>query len=111
MRTIKFRVWDKTLNKWVNHISAINASGILLYLSTEVSDTNQIKHNIFTVSPERSVTQQFTGLIDKNGKAIVGLSEKVVAVDKKKSTPVERAHQLGAALAKAAIEKAGGSIS
>lgn len=69
-REIKFRVWDKTLNQWVNHISALNAGGTLLYLSAAVSDAKEIKHNIFTVSPERSIIQQFTGLKDKNNKDI-----------------------------------------
>lgn len=50
----------------------------------------------------RYVTAQ---IIDRDGKAVVGLSEKVIAPDKKQTTPTDRARLLGAAIAKAAIEK------
>jgi large subunit ribosomal protein L18 len=53
----------------------------------------------------RSNRYVFAQIIDKDGKAVVGLSEKVVVSDKKNSTPIARAKLLGAALAKAAIEK------
>lgn len=44
-------------------------------------------------------------IIDKDGKAVVGLTEKALKLDTKKSTPVDRAHQLGAEVAKAALAK------
>jgi large subunit ribosomal protein L18 len=53
----------------------------------------------------RSNRYVFAQIIDKDGRAIVGLSEKVVAPDKKQTTPIDRARQLGTAIAKAAIEK------
>jgi large subunit ribosomal protein L18 len=53
----------------------------------------------------RSNKYVFAQIIDKDGKAVIGLSEKVIGADVKKTTPTERAHKLGAAIAKVAIEK------
>lgn len=49
----------------------------------------------------RYVTAQ---IIDINGNAVIGVSEKTVATDTK-VTPIDRARQLGAAIAKKALEK------
>lgn len=57
------------------------------------------------LSVSRSNRYVFAQIIDKKGNAVVGLSEKAVVTDKKKTTPIDRARQLGAAIAKAAIEK------
>ena len=57
------------------------------------------------LSVSRSNRYIFAQIVDKDGKALVGLSEKVVAADKKQATPTERARLVGTALAKAALEK------
>ncbi len=57
------------------------------------------------LSVSRSNRYVFAQIIDKNGNAIIGLSEKTLKADIKKTTPIERARELGAAIAKVALEK------
>lgn len=57
------------------------------------------------LSVSRSNRYVVAQIIDKNGNGIIGISEKTVSAGKKQGTPIERAHQVGAAIAKAALEK------
>ena len=52
----------------------------------------------------RSNQYVYAQIIDKSGKSLVGVSEKSVVKDTK-GTPTDRAKQLGAAIAKKALEK------
>lgn len=56
------------------------------------------------LSVYRSNQYVYAQIIDPNGNAVVGVSEKAV-VKNAKGTPTESARQVGAAIAKAALEK------
>jgi large subunit ribosomal protein L18 len=72
---------------------------------TRISKKIEKTSNRPRLSVFRSNRYVFAQIIDQKGNAVVGLSEKVVVTDKAKTTPTDRARQLGAAIAKAAIEK------
>jgi large subunit ribosomal protein L18 len=58
------------------------------------------------LSVHRTNMYSYAQILDKDGKVLLGVSEKVVVKDdRKNSTPIERARQVGAAIAKLALEK------
>lgn len=58
------------------------------------------------LSVHRSNQYCYAQVIDKKGNAVVSMSEKVLLKDsKEKNTPIERARQLGVAIAKLALDK------
>lgn len=58
------------------------------------------------LSVHRTNMYSYAQIVDVKGNVVVGVSEKVVVKDdRKKSTPIERARQVGAAIAKLALEK------
>jgi len=61
MREIKFRFWDKSIGKFVNH-PLIMYNGNLLH-QDDMGQLTQDLDKIF-------VTQQYTGIKDRNGKEI-----------------------------------------
>ncbi len=78
--------------------------------SSKVQRQTRIRRKIgvVTTRPRLSVFRSnryvYAQIIDKNGNAVVGLSEKALK-SKDKSTPTERAKELGMEIAKMAIAK------
>lgn len=69
-RQVKYRVWDKPFNNWMDHCASLMANGTMLYISITLEDGNKPTPSIFNVDSERYIIQQFTGLQDRNGKEI-----------------------------------------
>lgn len=61
-RQIKFRFWDLKNNTWVKQMG--------LYDDGLIGDFSECFHNIAGKNGEYFVAQQFTGLIDKNGRDV-----------------------------------------
>lgn len=68
-REVKFRVWSKHFNQWMNHCGAIDCYGraVSLYVKKDESQITPMWKQF----PDDDITiQQFTELKDKNGKEI-----------------------------------------
>lgn len=68
-REIKFRVWSKVKNSWLNSI-CIGESGLPLVVYIELNYKQEIINKVFTLDGLEPIIQQFTGLKDENGKDI-----------------------------------------
>ena len=74
-REIKFRVWDKSLNKFLitdNGTSAVEPDSDEEFLRKELFSNRKLgeKYGFISFYPDRLIYQQFTGLKDKNNKDV-----------------------------------------
>ena len=69
-REIKFRVWSKKYNKWINNCAVIDCDGNIDSHFLEIRDNGERIEHIVELSKEENIIQQFTGLLDKNNKEI-----------------------------------------
>lgn len=61
---MKFRVWNKILNKFDDQDYLLDSGGVLYYYNSDTWDLRKAKPK------ENHVVQRFTGLLDKSGKEI-----------------------------------------
>ncbi len=69
MRELKFRTWSKIKKQWLNSI-ILGDGGKPLLCYVEMDDNQKITNKIFTLDELEPIVQQFTGLLDINGKEI-----------------------------------------
>ena len=67
---IKFRVWSKSFKQWMNHCAVIDCSGNIGSHFVEVKENKEFLEHFAPLPKEDCIVQQFTGLLDKNGKEI-----------------------------------------
>lgn len=79
-------------------------------ISAKAQRTTRIRRKVAAVAdrPRLSISRSnrycYAQIIDQTGKTLLGMSEKAL-IGKEKVAPMDRAKQLGAAIAKLAIEK------
>ena len=69
-REIKFRIWSKRHNKWINNYAVIDCDGNVNSHFLEICDDGQKIEHIVGLPKEENIIQQFIGISDKNGKEI-----------------------------------------
>lgn len=69
-RPFKFRVWSETLRQWMNHVAIIDCRGNVGSHFVEVTETQEVKHHVVDMAARQPVVEQFTGLLDKDGREI-----------------------------------------
>lgn len=71
-REIKFRVWSKTKNNWVQNMLLLACiDGLPFVHLVEVDEKGEFKaHHVYNASSLELTVQQYTGLKDKTGKEI-----------------------------------------
>lgn len=70
MKIIKFRVRNIKGNCWMNHCAIIDCNGNIGSHFYEIHDNGDKLERLVGLSKEENIIQQFTGLLDKNGKEI-----------------------------------------
>lgn len=69
-KVLKFRVWSKKINCWMNHCAVIDCQGQVGSHFWEKKDNGEILEHVPSIMHLDLIIQQFTGLLDKNNKEI-----------------------------------------